>query len=91
MAKVEWSGPARAELDQIIEYIETFDPVAAERVGDRLFALGQSLMGFPNRGRMGPYGTRELVTVPPYIPQYDVTGDTVTILRVPHGRRRPVA
>ncbi len=90
MAEVVWSGAASEELDQIIAYLEQFDSVAAEAIGDKLIAPAQSLDIFPNRGRPAPRGTRELVTVPPYVLRYSVRGDLVIIRSVRHGRRRPL-
>lgn len=90
MAEVVWSDAASEQLDDIIAYIERFDPVAADDIGARLYALGQSLKTFPNRGRPGSNGTRELVTVPPFILRYSVRGDVVTVRSLRHGRRRPL-
>jgi plasmid stabilization system protein ParE len=59
-------------------------------MADALFAAGDNLADFPHRGRP-VRGTpmRELVTVSPYIIRYRIAGDTVIILRVRHGARRP--
>jgi len=88
MAEVVWLNEALAQLDQIASYIAVFDPVAAQRVATRLFDLGESLASFPNRGRPASGGTRELVTVRPYILRYEVVAETVTILSVRHAARR---
>jgi len=52
-----------------------------------LILAGDSLALFPRRGRPGRApGTRELVTVVPYVIVYEVDEtDTVMILRVWHG------
>ena len=89
MAKIVWSDAASEQLDDIIAYIERFDPVAADDIATGLYALAQSLETFPHRGRPGTNGTRELVTVPPYILRYHVSGEVVTIRSLRHGRRRP--
>ena len=72
-------------------YLERFDPIAATQVGGRLFALGESLSTFPNRGRPAGDRERELVTVPPYILRYAVRAEVVTILDIRHGARLPRA
>lgn len=90
MAEVVWVDEAIEQLDLIVSYIELFDASAARRLGDRVFALADSLRHFPNRGRPAGNGTREMVTVPPYILRYQVVGDTVSILSVRHGARRPI-
>ncbi|WP_315764807.1 type II toxin-antitoxin system RelE/ParE family toxin [Sphingomonas sp. Y38-1Y] len=89
MAKVVWLRPAIVEIDQIAAYVRVFDPTAAERLAASLYALGESLSEFPNRGRPASNGARELVTLRPYIIRYLVLGDEVLILRVRHGARRP--
>ncbi len=79
---------AIVEIDQIAAYVRVFDPKAAKGLADQLFALGDSLADFPNRGRVASNGARELLTVRPYILRYRVIGDEVVILRVRHGARR---
>lgn len=90
MVEVVWLNEAIDQLDLIVAYIELFDPIAAGHIGDRLFTLGQSLAEFPERGRPAGNGTRELVTVPPYILRYQIDGETVSILSIRHGARRPL-
>lgn len=87
MAKVVWPDETLDQLDQIIPYIEVFDPHAAARMAARLINLGESLAQFPHRGRPAANGTRELVTVPPYVLRYQVRDDVVTIVGIRHGAR----
>jgi len=87
MAEVIWRNEALDDLDGIIVYISHFDPDAADGMGEKLFALGESLADFPRRGRPGADGTRELATVPPFILRYDVEGERVFILSIRHGAR----
>jgi toxin ParE1/3/4 len=54
-----------------------------------LVEAAESLMDFPERGRLSRPGRRELATIWPYIIRYRVARDHVLILRVRHGRRRP--
>ena len=91
MAEVVWDPAALADLNDTIAYIEQFDPQAADRIGTRLFNLGESLADFPHRGRPAGGGQREMTNVPPYILRYDVQGDLVTILAIRHGARQPDA
>ena len=89
MAKVVWPSAATDHIDHITAHIARFDPMAAEEIRDRLFALGNSLIDFPNRGRPASGGTRELTAVPPYILRYEVENDRVIILSIRHGARNP--
>ena len=88
MARVSWSREALSQLELIRAYIGQFDPKAAHRIADGLFAAGNSLREFPRRGRPTSGGFRELATVPPYVIQFDVEGSDVHILRIRHGRQR---
>ena len=90
MARVVWPEKVTAEVDDIADYIEGFDPAAAADIASKLFALGESLAWSPHRGRPAPKGTREMTTVWPYVLRYRVDGEVVTIVHVCHGRRRPV-
>lgn len=89
MATVDWTDQAVDEIDLIVAYIELFDPSAAVRIARRLFDLGDSLADFPRRGRPASDDLREMTTVPPYILRYETDGETVRILPVRHGARRP--
>ena len=64
-------------------------PSAAEQFANALIEAAESLVDFPERGRMSGPGRRELATIWPYIIRYRVARDHVLILRVRHGRRRP--
>ena len=86
--RVEWHPLALADRDSIVTYLEPLNPHAAANLLRSLVLAGDSLALFPNRGRLGmATGTRELVTVWPYLIVYEVdTGsDTVLILRIWHG------
>lgn len=90
MADVTWSTRALNDLDKIAAYIGIFDPEAAVRTRRELEALGNSLGDFPDRGRPSVRGTREMVTVRPYIVRYRVVREYVLILSVRHSARRPI-
>ncbi len=90
MAEIIWSIEATSGLADIRRYIAEFDAEAADKIARRLIAAADSLAYFPDRGRPALEDTRELVTVSPFILQYEHREAVVTILRVRHGRRRPV-
>ena len=86
---VIWREDARDDVARIARYIAEENPAAARQVGRELVLVGDGLAIFPRRGRLGRIpGTRELVTVRPYIIVYEVAEDeTVFILRVWHEAR----
>ncbi len=80
-----------ADIEAIVAYIsDQSRPIAAQRLGQKLFTAGASLADHPERGRMSTQGRREVVAVPPYVLRYRVVGDVVVIGSVPHGARRSV-
>lgn len=88
--KILFSPQAAQDLDEIFDHILQENPSAAVEVLDRIRERIRSLVEMPHQGRPGRVaGTRELV-VPrtPFIVPYQVTGNTVEILRVYHGGRR---
>lgn len=89
MARVVWLEEAVDQLERIGAYVRVFDPRAADRLATRLFTAAESLIDFPNRGRLASGGKRELPTVPPYIIRYRVEGEIVLILGIRHGAQRP--
>ena len=91
MRRVVWTDLAVENLEAIVTYIAVFNEPAAERVGERLLELAESLAIFPDRGRDAGSGRREMTIVFPYILRYRVEGDEVRILRIRHGARRPDA
>jgi toxin ParE1/3/4 len=88
MRAVVWTEPALRDLQGIRGYIGQFNPTAAQRIGSRLRAAGDSLAELSDRGRpAGRY--REITAVWPYVLRYRVAGDSVVIMRVRHGKQRP--
>lgn len=84
--RVMWADSALDDVEQIVTYINRFNPMAARRVAQAILDAGDGLARFPARGRFGSVaGTRELVTVWPYVILYEVEPDAVRILRVWHG------
>lgn len=86
--KIVWTEEAVEHLEAIVTYVSVYDPVAAERLAERLIALADSLAEFPDRGRDAGGGRREMTVVWPYTIRYRVQGDTVVILRIRHGARQ---
>jgi toxin ParE1/3/4 len=84
---IVWTGPAEADLDDIVDRILTDNPHAAlsiyERIRERVSRLGN----FPYTGRQGRLqDTRELViSDTPYIVVYRVRPAVIEVLRVIHG------
>jgi addiction module RelE/StbE family toxin len=88
--RLEWSADSLADRNAIFDYIEVDSPQAAIKVDNRIQKQVESLMQFPQSGRIGRVeGTRELViSRTPYVVAYRIKGNTVRILRVLHGSRR---
>lgn len=85
-APVQWQPMALEDLARIIRHITEENQIAARVIGRRLLMAADTLTLFPRRCRLGRVpGTRELVTVPPYVIVYQVSdADTVNIIRVWH-------
>jgi len=89
MRIVVWTAEARDNLSAIRAYIGQFNPIAAERLAARLVSVADTLDEYADRGRPVGDGRRELTIVRPYIIRYLVTAESVIILRIRHGARRP--
>ena len=88
--RLTWSAFALSDRDGIFTHVETQNPAAAVAIDGRIVAVARRLRDFPESGRLGRVaGTRELVvTGTPYVAAYQVTGETVRILRVLHGAQQ---
>lgn len=85
--KVRWTTTALRDIENHVAYLDQVNPLAAADLAIALMAAGDSLERFPNRGRAGRIaGTRELLAVAPYVMVYEIASETVTILRIWHGR-----
>lgn len=82
-----WTPEAAENIDSIVAYIEAFNSAAAQRIGERLVRLAESLAEFSERGSPVDQGKREMAIVRPYVMRYVVTDDRVLILRIRHGAR----
>jgi toxin ParE1/3/4 len=89
MMALFWTPEAIQDRDDIYEYIEADNPVAALAL-DALFAeKADLLVDHPGLGKPGRVaGTRELVAHQNYILVYDTAGDQVRVLRLLHAARQ---
>lgn len=87
---MRWSVRAVADRNAIFEYVEADSPQAAAAVDTRIRSAISDLKMAPGVGRPGRVeGTRELVIHrTPYIAAYNISGDTIRILRLLHGAQR---
>ena len=93
--KIIWSPRALADLEDIARYIARSSPLAAERFCLRLIAHAESLIEFPQKGRMVPEKKRETLReliLPPYRIAYEVqaSGQLIEILTIWHSARGPM-
>jgi toxin ParE1/3/4 len=85
--KVRWSRRAEADFFAQSDHIAENDPALDRELGAEVLARIGALAQFPHRGRAGRVeGTREL-PLPglPWLAIYEITGETVVILRLLHG------
>jgi toxin ParE1/3/4 len=89
---VRWSRRARRQFNDIIRYVGSGSPSAAERLYDRIYAAEQLLSEHPNIGRRGHVpSTRDLVLAKTvYILTYRVVAREVRILTIIDGRQRRI-
>ncbi len=84
-----WTPEAIQDRDEIYDYIEADNPVAAVILDELFSEKASRLVDHPGLGRPGRVaGTRELVAHRNYILVYDVAGDLVRVLRVLHAARQ---
>lgn len=84
-----WSRRALLDLQAIRRHIAQDNPTAASTVAERLIDVADSLLEFPQKGRVGRiYNTREwVINGLPYILVYTVRRDRIEILHVIHTSR----
>ena len=87
--KILWSPTAVADLAGIRSFIGQEQPVAANRIAQRIRTSVQRLKLFPLAGREGREpGTRELaISGTPYLVVYVATDEEIRIATVLHGRQ----
>jgi addiction module RelE/StbE family toxin len=84
--KIQWTRGARADLNEIFDYLLLENPGAAPEVLDKIEQSAAYLADHPGMGRPGRVkSTRELI-IPglPWILPYLTGPDTITIVRVIH-------
>jgi len=78
-----WTPEALDDRRAIYEYIEADNPFAALRLDELFSEKVRHLIAHPRLGRIGRVsGTRELVVHKNYLLVYDITVDSVRVLRV---------
>ena len=88
--QIVWTSAAVIDLEQISDYIFEKNPRLAATTIRRILESASESKLFPRLGRTGrKEGTRELVlTQLPYLVVYEVSEQSVTVLRVLHGARK---
>ncbi|WP_456406366.1 type II toxin-antitoxin system RelE/ParE family toxin [Thiolapillus sp.] len=90
MARLVWTDPALADLEDIAEYIALDKPTAAKRLVQQVFSAVERLRQFPESGRrppeLGDVPCREMIVGPCRV-FYRHDGQTVVILHVMRGER----
>ena len=84
-----WTPEAIQDREDIYDYIEADNPMAALDLDELFEAKAALLIEHPHLGRLGRVpGTRELVAHRNYVLIYDVAGDMVRVLNVVHAARQ---
>jgi toxin ParE1/3/4 len=86
---VKWKENAVADFITIIDYIEQFNPIAAEHIRELIenAAAQLSLNPYAYKRSYRFEGARELVAHPNYIIFYSISDTAVEILAVVHAKR----
>lgn len=80
-----WTPEAIRDRDNIFDYIEEDNPLAALALDDLLSVKAQMLQDHPESGRLGRIpGTKELVVHSNYMLVYEVVDGHVRVLAVVH-------
>lgn len=80
-----WTPEAIRDRDNIYDYIEKDNPLAALGLDDLLSVKAQMLQDHPESGRLGRIlGTKELVVHSNYMLVYEVVDGQVRVLAVVH-------
>ncbi|CAM8671236.1 type II toxin-antitoxin system RelE/ParE family toxin [Sphingobium sp.] len=89
MLPVVWRASALRKLENVVDYIELRNPVAADRIGAAIRHAADRLPDHPYLHRPGRVpGTREAVVHPNYILVYRVLADRIQILALHHSRQQ---
>jgi toxin ParE1/3/4 len=84
--KVRLSGPARASLERITDYIAQRDPLAADQIATRLIDAAMSLAEFPRRYPLIEESAKPIhkMTVGNYLIIYQIQDQTIDVARIVH-------
>ena len=89
MKELFWTPEAIRDRNEIFDYIEEANPIAALSLDELFSEKAGRLVDYPDMGRLGRVaGTRELVVHRHYILVYDVSDELVRVLRVLHATRQ---
>lgn len=87
--RIFWAPEARRQIHEIWHYIALDNPAAADRMVTRLVVAVEKLLRFPQLGRPGREGSRELVVGGThFVVVYRVEGEEIRIGSVVHGAQR---
>ena len=88
--RVEWSHPARDDLNDLVRYISRDSVRYANNFAEKILMATRRLNQFPESGRIVPEDesqqTREII-VQGYRVMYAIESDHVLVLAVMHGSR----
>lgn len=90
MIRVEWSDPARADLDDLVRYISKDSAYYARLFAERILHATRRLKDFPESGRAIPEAEDDLlreIIVQGYRVMYRLEPDRALVLAVMHGSR----
>ncbi|PSJ59128.1 type II toxin-antitoxin system RelE/ParE family toxin [Kumtagia ephedrae] len=87
--KVRWSEDAEQDRNEIFDFIEADNPIAAAKM-DLLFEnAAERAAKFPHMGRPGELpGTRELIPHPSYRLVYEIQDDAIYVHAILHTARQ---
>lgn len=89
MMELVWTPEAIQDREDIYDYIEPENPLAALTIDGLFSDKAALLVDHPNSGRPGrASGTQELVAHPSYMLVYEVVGKQVRVLNVVHTARQ---
>lgn len=89
MTKLQWTAAAESDLARLYEFLRHENPFAAARLVRALVAAPERLLAMPRLGeRLEEFAPREVrrILAGRYEMRYEVSGDTIYVLRVWHTR-----
>lgn len=86
---IKWAKKAQSDLARLHDFLAVVNPQAADRVARSLATAPIRLEANPRIGRrLEQFAPREVcrILIDHYEPRYEITGSTLTVLRVWHTR-----